>query len=158
MPKTMIAVVGAGEAGAALSKTAEEVGRLIAKRGALLVCGGLYGVMEAAARGAKAEGGITVGILPRLDKADANPYIDVPIATGFGEGRNVLIVRSADALIAIGGEYGTLSEIAFALKTGKPVIGIGTWDIKGIIKAGSPEDAVNKAFGAIASRSKDIDL
>lgn len=154
----MIAVVGAGEAGAALSKIAEEVGMLIARGGALLVCGGLNGVMEAAARGAKAGGGITVGILPRLDKADANPYIDVPIATGFGEGRNVLIVRSADALIAVGGEYGTLSEIAFALKTGKPVIGIGSWDIKGVIKAEHPEDAVNKAFAAIAHRSKDIDL
>lgn len=154
----MIAVVGAGEAGAALSKIAEEVGMLIARGGALLVCGGLNGVMEAAARGAKAGGGITVGILPRLDKADANPYIDIPIATGFGEGRNVLIVRSADALIAVGGEYGTLSEIAFALKTGKPVIGIGSWDIKGVIKAEHPEDAVNKAFAAIAHRSKDIDL
>ncbi|MFZ5997284.1 MAG: TIGR00725 family protein [Nitrospirota bacterium] len=158
MQKTMIAVVGAGEAGAALSKIAEEVGMLIARGGALLVCGGLNGVMEAAARGAKAGGGITVGILPRLDKADANPYIDIPIATGFGEGRNVLIVRSADALIAVGGEYGTLSEIAFALKTGKPVIGIGSWDIKGVIKAEHPEDAVNKAFAAIAHRSKDIDL
>ncbi len=154
MQKKTIAVVGAGsKAGAAVIKAAEEVGRLVAQRGAVLICGGLGGVMEAAARGAQAEGGITVGILPQLNKGDANPYITVPIATGFGEGRNVVIVRSSDALIAVGGEYGTLSEIAFGLKTGKPVIGISTWDIKGIIKAADAEDAVNKAF-ELLSRSQ----
>lgn len=102
--------------------------------------------MEAAARGAKSEGGLTVGILPQPHKNEANPYIDIPIATGFGEGRNVVIACTADALITIGGEYGTLSEIAFGLKMGKPVIGINTWDIKDVIKAYSAEDAVNKAF------------
>ncbi len=147
MQKKMIAVIGAGRADKELFALAEEVGRLIALNGAILVCGGLGGVMEAAARGANTEGGITVGILPGLEKSAANPYINVPVATGLGEIRNAVIVRSADVLIAIGGEYGTLSEIAFALKAGKTVIGIGTWDIKGIIKANGAEDAVNRALG-----------
>jgi uncharacterized protein (TIGR00725 family) len=146
MKKQIIGVIGAGKDDAALTKIAEEVGRLIAAREALLVCGGLGGVMEAAARGAKAAGGTTIGILPQATKEMANRYIDVPVATGFGEGRNVVIIRTADALIAIGGEYGTLSEVAFALKMGKPVVGINTWDIKGIIKADTPEAAVNSAF------------
>ena len=149
MAKPIIGVIGAGKADAALTGIAEEVGRLIAAREALLVCGGLGGVMEAAARGAKAAGGTTIGILPQATKEMANQYIDVPVATGFGEGRNVVIIRTADALIAIGGEYGTLSELAFALKSGKPVIGINTWDIKGIIKADTPEAAVNSAFGLL---------
>ena len=143
----IVAVVGAGSANKELLTIAEEVGRLIALNGAILVCGGLGGVMEAAARGANTEGGITVGILPGLEKSAANTYINVPVATGLGEIRNAIIVRSADVLIAIGGEYGTLSEIAFGLKTGKTVIGIGTWDIKGIIKARGAEDAVNRALG-----------
>ncbi len=147
MHKKIIAVIGAGNADEALRAVAEEVGRLIARNGAILVCGGLGGVMEAAAKGAKSEGGLTVGILPGFEKGDANPHIEVPLATGLREGRNVLIVRSADALIAVGGEYGTLSEIALSLKTGKTVIGIGTWDIKGIIKASSAEEAVKKALG-----------
>lgn len=158
MPKTLIAVIGAGNADEATLKVAEEVGALIARRGALLVCGGLSGVMQAAAQGAKAAGGATVGILPGLDKSDANPYIDIPLATGLGEGRNVLIVRSADALIAVGGEYGTLSEIAFGLKTGTPVIGLGTWDITGVVKAEGPADAVDKAFAALPGRRKDSAL
>ena len=102
--------------------------------------------MEAAARGAKSEQGLTIGILPLTHKEDANPSIDIPIPTGFGEGRNVIIARTADVLIAIAGEYGTLSEIAFGLRMGKPVIGIGTWDIKGVIKTETAEEAVRKAF------------
>lgn len=149
MQQKLIAVIGAGDADKNTLRIAEEVGKLIAKRNAILICGGLGGVMEAAAKGAKSEGGITVGILPGNHKNDANPYIDVPVNTGFGEGRNVIIIRSADALIAVGGEYGTLSEIALALKTGKPVIGINTWDIKGIIRAESAEDAVNKVFESL---------
>jgi len=149
MKKQIIGVIGAGKDDADLTEIAEEVGRLIAAREALLVCGGLGGVMEAAARGAKAAGGTTIGILPQATKEMANQYIDVPVATGFGEGRNVVIIRTADALIAIGGEYGTLSEVAFALKMGKPVVGINTWDIKGIIKADTPEAAVNSAFGLL---------
>jgi uncharacterized protein (TIGR00725 family) len=146
MRKKIIAVIGAGTADEAILKIAEDVGRLIARRGAVLICGGLGGVMETASKGAKSAGGITVGILPQNHTKDANPNIDIPIASGFGEGRNVIIARTADAIIAVGGEYGTLSEIAFGLKMGKPVIGIGTWNIKGTIKAKNAEDAVEKAF------------
>ncbi|HAK60224.1 MAG TPA: TIGR00725 family protein [Nitrospiraceae bacterium] len=146
MAKKMIAVIGAGSADGSIMKIAEEVGRLIAKGGAVMVCGGLGGVMEAAARGAQSAGGLTVGILPQARKQDANPHIDIAIPTGFGEGRNVVIARTADVLIAVAGEYGTLSEIAFGLRMGKPVIGIGTWDIKGVIKAETAEKAVRRAF------------
>ncbi len=147
----IIGVIGAGTADGKTLRTAETVGRLIAKKGALLVCGGLGGVMEAAAKGAKAEGGTTVGILPQTGKESSNPYIDIPVATGFGEGRNVVIARTADALIAIGGEYGTLSEIAFALKMGKTVVGLNTWEIRGVIKAASEDEAVERAFNEPAS-------
>jgi uncharacterized protein (TIGR00725 family) len=153
MQQKIISVIGAGDADGKTLQTAEDVGKLIAKRKAILFCGGLGGVMEAAAKGAKSEGGITVGILPQSHREDANPYIDIPVATGFGEGRNVIIIRSADALIAVGGEYGTLSEIALGLKTGKPVIGINTWDIKGIIKADNAEDAINKVFEILTHNS-----
>jgi len=145
MERKIIGVIGAGSAGDEIARTAEETGRLIADSGFLLVCGGLGGVMEAAARGAKGAGGTTVGILPQADRRSANPSIDIPVATGFGEGRNVVIVRTADLLIAVGGEYGTLSEIAFALKAGKPVIGIATWDIPGVTKAATPLEAVKMA-------------
>jgi uncharacterized protein (TIGR00725 family) len=144
--KRIIAVIGAGTADVATVKEAEEIGRLIAKRDAILICGGLGGVMEAAAKGARSEGGITVGVMPQNEKRSANPFITIPVATGFGEGRNVIIARTADALIAIGGEYGTLSEIAFGLKMGKPVIGLRTWEVRGIIQAKGTGDAVEKAF------------
>jgi hypothetical protein len=147
LPKRVqIAVIGGREELPDILNLAEEVGRRIARAGAVLVCGGLGGVMEAAAQGARNQGGITVGILPQPHREGANPYITVPIPTGFGEGRNVIIARAADVLIAVGGEYGTLSEIAFGLKIGKPVIGIQTWDIKGVIKAKSADEAVRKAF------------
>src|SRR3954452_2780537 len=107
-----VAVVGPGEAAPEEIATAEEVGRLLAERGALVVCGGLGGVMEAACRGAKEGGGATLGILPGLDRSHANPYVDVAVPTGLGEARNAFVVRAADALVAVGGEYGTLSEIA----------------------------------------------
>jgi uncharacterized protein (TIGR00725 family) len=122
--KPLIAVVGGGTCSREETTLAEETGRLLAARGAIVVCGGLGGVMEAAARGAKSNGGITVGILPGTDASAANPYIDVPLATGLGEMRNFLIVRVAQALIAIGGGIGTLSEIALAQRTEKPVIGL----------------------------------
>jgi uncharacterized protein (TIGR00725 family) len=144
--KPIIAVIGGRRSDKSLLKEAEEAGRLIARKGLVLVCGGLRGVMEAASRGAKAEGGLTVGILPQNDSKEANPFIDIPIATGLGIGRNVIIARTADALIAVGGEYGTLSEIAFALQLGKPVAGIKTWDIKGVIGAGNAAEAVNKVL------------
>jgi uncharacterized protein (TIGR00725 family) len=125
---------------------AEEVGRLLARRGAVVVCGGLGGVMEAACRGARGEGGTAVGILPGLDRDAANPHVSVAVATGLGEARNALVVRAADALIAVGGAYGTLSEIALALKAGKPVIGLGTWEIDGVKRADGPRAAVETAL------------
>jgi uncharacterized protein (TIGR00725 family) len=125
---------------------AEEVGRLLARRGAVVVSGGLGGVMEAACRGARSEGGVAVGILPGLDRGAANPHVSVAVATGLGEARNALVVRAADALIAVGGAYGTLSEIALALKAGKPVIGLGTWEIDGVERAAEPEAAVDLAL------------
>jgi len=149
--KKIIAVVGGRRTEKALLKEAEEVGRLIAGRGATLVCGGLGGVMEAASKGAKSEGGVTVGILPQNDSKDANKYIDIPLATGLGISRNVIIARAADALVAVGGAYGTLSEIAFALQIGKPVVGIKTWDIKGVISVENAVDAVNKVFELLES-------
>jgi uncharacterized protein (TIGR00725 family) len=118
------------------------VGRLVAARGAVLVCGGLGGVMEAACRGAKEGGGTTVGILPGAERSAANEFVDVAIPTGLGEARNALVVRAADALIAVGGGYGTLSEIALALKAGKPVAGLGSWGIEGVRQADTPEAAV----------------
>ncbi len=143
--RRLIAVIGGRQADNELLTIAEDVGSRIVRKGAVLVCGGLTGVMEAASRGAKKEGGVTIGILPE-GKEDANPYIDIPISTGLGLARNAIIANSADALIAIGGEYGTLSEIAFALQIEKPVIGIKTWDIKGVVPAESAEDAVAKIF------------
>ena len=147
--KPIIAVIGGRRTEKSLLKEAEETGRLIAGKGAVLVCGGLGGVMEAASRGAKAGGGLTVGILPQNDAKDANQFIDVPIVTGLGIGRNVIIARTADALIAVGGAYGTLSEIAFALQMGKPVVGIKTWDIKGVIAVENAADAVDKVFALL---------
>jgi uncharacterized protein (TIGR00725 family) len=151
MMRKIIAVIGGRRTERILLKEAEEVGSLIAKKGAVLICGGLTGVMEAVSKGAKSQGGLTVGILPHNDTKEANPYIDIPIATGLGITRNVIIARAADVLIAIGGEYGTLSEIAFALQMGKPVVGIRTWDIKGVISVENASDAVNKAFELINS-------
>jgi uncharacterized protein (TIGR00725 family) len=151
MSRTTIGVIGAGNADDETTRMAEEVGRLIGRSRALLVCGGLGGVMEAAARGAQGAGGTTIGILPGSGTRDANAWIDIPVATGMGEARNMVIVRTADALIAVGGEYGTLSEIAFALKSGKPVIGLRTWDIPGVIKAADESDAVHKVFSALHS-------
>ncbi len=144
--KPVIAVIGGRKVEKRLLHEAQEVGRLIANHDAILVSGGLGGVMEAASKGAKAEGGITLGILPHEHKREMNEYIDVPVTTGLGIGRNVIIARTADALIAVGGEYGTLSEIAFALQMKKPVVGIKTWDIKGIIPAENAQDAVKKVF------------
>ena len=146
MVKPIIGIIGAANTDAITLALAEEVGRLVAKKGAILVCGGLGGIMEAACRGAKSAGGHTVGILPQATKEMANPYVDVPIATGFGEGRNIIIARTADAVIAVAGEYGTLSELAYTLKMGKPVVGIKTWDIKGIVKTDTPAAAVDKVF------------
>jgi uncharacterized protein (TIGR00725 family) len=145
-----VAVVGPGEADGGHEAAAEEVGRLIAERGATLVCGGLGGVMEAACRGARSVGGTTVGLLAGIDREDANPYVSVALPTGLGQARNAVVVRSADSVVAIGGGYGTLSEIALALRRGKPVIGLDTWEIEGVQFVDGPEAAVRAAFDALA--------
>lgn len=144
--RTFVAVVGGRRASKALLKEAEAVGALLAGRGAVVLSGGLGGVMEAASRGASGAGGVTVGILPQEHRGRANRYIEIPVATGLGIGRNVVIARTADALIAVGGEYGTLSEMAFALQMGKPVVGIGSWGIRGVVEAENADEAVRKAF------------
>jgi uncharacterized protein (TIGR00725 family) len=126
------------------------VGRLVAERGAVLVCGGLGGTMEAACRGAKQAGGTTVGILPGSDRSAANDFVDVAVPTGLGEARNALVVHAADVLIAVGGGYGTLSEIALALRAGKTVVGLGTWQIEGVVSVDGPEAAVAAAFDALS--------
>ena len=140
-----VAVVGAGDASRWEIDQAEEVGRLLGRSGAVLICGGLGGVMHAAARGAQSEGGISVGILPGDDRRPGSPHLTVAIPTGLGEARNTLVVRGADAMIAVGGEFGTLSEIAFALRIGKPVIGLDTWQLA---KRGRPVDAIVNASSA----------
>jgi uncharacterized protein (TIGR00725 family) len=154
--KIFIGVIGAGACTDEVARLAGEVGEGIAKAGAVLVCGGMGGVMEAACKGAKRQNGVTVGILPGTDKGQANPFVDYPIATGLGEGRNLLVVRNSDAVIALPGEFGTLSEIAFSLRLGKPVVGLSTWQVSDkIIQAKNPAEAVSIALDrARASRSE----
>ena len=141
-----VAVVGPGEASAEEVEVAEQVGRGLAQAGAVVLTGGHEGVMAAACRGAIGAGGLTVGILPGADRRAANQWVTVAIPTGLGELRNGLIVRAADAVIAVGGAYGTLSEVALALKTGVPVVGLQTWAIEGIERAESPAEAVARAL------------
>jgi uncharacterized protein (TIGR00725 family) len=129
LARPYVAVIGASQATAWELATAETLGRELAEQGCVLVCGGLGGVMDAAARGAESAGGVAIGILPGDDREDASRHLTVAIATGFGEARNAIVARSADAVIAVGGEFGTLSEIALALKMGTPVIGLGTWEL-----------------------------
>jgi uncharacterized protein (TIGR00725 family) len=154
MTAPYVAVIGAGRAEAELLEAAAAVGRELARRGAVVVCGGLGGVMEAACRGARAEGGTTVGLLPGPDRSAANAWVSIAIPTGLGELRNGLVVRAGDAVIAVGGEFGTLSEIGFALKIGRPVVGLGTWELAragrpvtdAIIVASDPADAAARAL------------
>ncbi|MDA8309111.1 MAG: TIGR00725 family protein [Actinomycetota bacterium] len=151
-----VAVVGSGCCSTEEERLAEELGRRLAEAGALVVTGGLTGVMEAACRGAQSAGGTTVGLLPGESRAEANPWVTVAVPTGLGEGRNVLLARAADVLVAVGGEYGTLSEIALALKLGRPVIGLATWELRrhagaapdpGVQRASDPARAVELAVG-----------
>ena len=139
-----MAVAGGGEADEAACAMAYDLGRELARRGALVVCGGLGGVMEAACRGAREEGGTTLALLPGNDRGAANPFVDVAVATGMGEARNALVARTADVVVAVAGEFGTLSEIALALRMGKPVVGLSTWELA---KDGHPVDAVMPAAG-----------
>lgn len=144
--KIRIGVIGGSSPDSLSRELAFQVGKLIAEKGAIVVCGGLGGVMEAAARGAKQAGGFTVGILPGNLPQDANPSIDLAIATGMGYARNSLVAMNADVLIAVDGQYGTLTEIAFGCIYGKKVIGLGTWEIEGVIKAKTAEEAVRLAL------------
>lgn len=151
--RTLVAVIGGSAPTAEEAAAAEAVGRALAETGAVLICGGRGGVMEAACRGAKAAGGVTIGILPGTDRREANPYVDIPIVTGIGVARNTIIARTAHAAVAVGGSYGTLSEIAFALAFGVPVVGLGTWEVQReghppapIAYAATPEEAVARAL------------
>jgi hypothetical protein len=150
-----VAVIGGSQCSEEEVKLAEAVGHELAKRGAILICGGLGGVMDAACKGARAEGGITVGILPGDNRYAANPYVQIPIVTGMGYARNTIVAKSAQAVIAIDGSYGTLSEIAYALQNNIPVVGLNTWSLSlsgrkddSIIPAQDPADAVEKAIAA----------
>ena len=147
MAAPYVAVVGAGgDVSPEVLAVAEAAGAELARRGAVVVTGGLGGVMEAACRGARSAGGTTLGILPGGERAAANAFVSVAVATGIGELRNGLVVRSADAVVAIAGGHGTLSEIALALKAGKPVVGIGTWEIAGVRAAAGADEAVALAL------------
>ena len=155
--KKFIAVIGGGQCSPKEAKLAEAIGRELAKRGAILICGGLGGVMEAACKGASSEGGTTIGILPGDNRQQANPYIQIPIVTNIGYARNVIVIKSAQAVIAIDGSYGTLSEIGHALQYNIPVIGLNTWSLSidgrpdnSIIQAKDPTEAVDKALNSIA--------
>lgn len=159
--RSTIAVVGAGVCDAGTAEIAYAVGRLIAMGAGVLVTGGLTGVMEAASHGAKSAGGLVIGILPGLDAGDANDAVDVAIPTGMGQLRNGLVVSAAEAVIAVGGEWGTLSEIGLALKLGKPVIGLNTWELykngvprDGVTRAATPEAAVEGAFALCLARNR----
>jgi uncharacterized protein (TIGR00725 family) len=159
MKPLYVSVIGGGQCGAVEQALAEEVGRLVAREGATLVCGGMGGVMEAAARGAKEAGGTTIGILPGHDRAAANPYLDHVLTTGMGHARNLAVVSSGDAAIAIGGGYGTLSEIGLAAKIGRPVVILAGWRLEsfegtdGIQYASSAREAMDLVRHALSPAS-----
>jgi uncharacterized protein (TIGR00725 family) len=149
MALVYLAVIGGGRASPEIAALAREVGREVARRGAVLICGGLGGVMAAAAQGAAAAGGVSLGILPDADRHRANPYLTYSLATNLGHARNILIAHSADALIAVDGDYGSISEAAIALKLGKPVVALeAAWDLHGLLRAATPREAVALAFEA----------
>jgi len=142
-----IAVIGAGKCSKKLRDQAYEVGAAIAKQGAVLVCGGLKGVMEGAAHGAKDAGGVTIGIIPGEDRSEANQYCDIVIPTGIGEARNIMVVRTSDAVISLHGKYGTISEMAFSLKLQRPLVSLVKWDVfPEVVTVPKPVDAVKKAI------------
>jgi len=160
----IIAVIGNSSCSPEEAKLAETVGELLAQRGVIIICGGLGGVMEAVCRGARSKDGLTVGILPGGDPSSANPWVSIPVVTGIGEARNVAVVKSSQAVIAIGGSYGTLSEIAHALKSGIPVIGLHTWSLSrngqedsSIIEVHDAKEAVDKAT-SLAKRHKTYEI
>lgn len=151
----IIAVIGDSACSAEEAELAETVGELLAQQGVVVICGGLGGVMEAVCRGAKSKGGLTVGILPSGDSRTANPWVDIPVVTGMGEARNAVVVKSARGVIAIGGGYGTLSEIAHALKSGIPVIGLHTWSLS---RNGREDDSITRVKSATEAVDKTISL
>lgn len=154
MTKPYIGVIGAGVCSQTVCDLAYRVGQRIAECGAYLVCGGLGGVMEAAASGAKSANGTTIGILPGKHRSDANEFIDIVIPTGLGEARNTIVVNASDVVVALPGEFGTLSEFAFALKLGKPVINLGKWDLENAaVKAADAEEAVRLALQMISHKT-----
>ncbi|MBA2619251.1 MAG: TIGR00725 family protein [Rubrobacter sp.] len=145
-----VSIVGSGTATGETYQQAREVGRLVAGRGGIVVCGGLGGVMEAAARGATESGGTAIGILPDEDRGRANGYLSHSVATGTGQARNLAVVCSGAVVVAVGGEYGTLSEVGLALKVGRPVVSLGSWDLGDhVTVAGTPPEAVEAAFGLL---------
>ncbi|MGD0216696.1 MAG: TIGR00725 family protein [Desulfobaccales bacterium] len=149
MVPVYVAVIGGGRVSPEIADLAREVGREVARRGAVLICGGLGGVMAAAAQGAAEVGGVSLGILPDADRDRANPYLTYSLATNLGHARNILIAHSADALIAVDGDYGSISEAAIALKLGKPVVALKVeWDLHGLLRAATPLEAVALAFEA----------
>ena len=152
---TQISVIGAAEGEPEALEAAEEVGRRLAEKGAVVICGGRGGVMEAASRGASGAGGIAIGVLPGSDPAEANEHVAHVVATGVGQARNLAVVGSGEAVIAVDGHWGTLSEIAFARKLGKPVIALRSWELAhrteaelGIVEAETPAEAVEAALAA----------
>jgi len=156
-----VSVIGGSRCSRLEAELAEQVGAELARRGATLICGGLGGVMAAACKGARSAGGTTVGILPGNRREDANPYVDIPIVTTLGEARNVIVVCSGQAVIAIAGKYGTLSEIAYALRNSIPVVGLNTWSLSkdgqmdgSVIVAQNAREAVDKALAAIESKGR----
>jgi len=153
--KSIIAVIGGAEPSPEEARLAEEVGRELGKQGATLVCGGLTGVMEAACRGASSEGGLTIGILPGDNPKTANPYVQIPIVSSIGYARNIMVVKSTQAVIAVGGSYGTLSEIAHARQSGIPVIGLNTWSLS---RNGQTDNSIILAQTATEAVSKALDL
>lgn len=146
----LIAVIGPAECEPFVATMAYEVGRGIAGMGAALLCGGRTGVMEAACRGAQESGGVTIGLLPGADRSEGNGHLSIALPTNLGHARNALIAQGADVVIAIGGGYGTLSEIAFALKLGKRVVGLATWEIPGVHAVARPKDALEHAAEVLA--------
>ena len=145
--KTVIGVIGVSDSTVEQYKIAENTGIEIAKRNGIIICGGLGGVMEAVCKGAKSLGGLTIGIMPGFDRHEKNQYVDIPIVTGMSNARNIILVRSSQSIISIGRGYGTLSEIAFALKLRIPIIGINTWEVSKDIKhVKTPKEAVDMAF------------
>lgn len=159
----IIAVIGDASCSAEEARLAEAVGELLAQRSATVICGGLGGVMEAVCRGAKSKGGLTIGVLPGEDSNMANRHVDIPIVSGVGYARNMAVVKSAQAVIAIGGNYGTLSEIAYALKRNIPVIGLDTWSLSrngredgSIIEVHGAAEAVDKAIALAEEKARQV--